>query len=256
MALPTIVTRAGKGAALTYQELDDNFTNLQTATTSLTAGTGGVTVTADLNGTITLVAGNNITLTGDDTAKTITIAATAAGLDLNDTLEVGQPDTDTVFIIANDTPTTKDLVLKGRNGTTNSPASLLLGSTNASLFTAGQLTLQATNIYETGTKRLQTTTVNSVSGSYTFNWYTGTPVYLLKLVGDTTFIEPPAMSEGSQLEVYIQQDSTGSRIATWPTSFKFADGYSDLSVGANAIDRLFIRKVGNLFLCDLAANFS
>jgi hypothetical protein len=75
MAKPTITTRASKGAALTYTELDNNFTNIKDATLTLTAGTSGTAVTADLNGNITLVAGTGITLAGDNTAKTITITS-------------------------------------------------------------------------------------------------------------------------------------------------------------------------------------
>lgn len=73
MTKPSITKRSVKGAALTYSELDTNFQNLADATTSLTAGTGGTAVVADLNGNITLVAGTNITLSGDNSAKTITI---------------------------------------------------------------------------------------------------------------------------------------------------------------------------------------
>lgn len=73
MTKPAITKRSVKGAALTYNELDTNFQNLADATLTLTAGTGGTAVTADLNGNITLVAGTNVTITGDNTAKTITI---------------------------------------------------------------------------------------------------------------------------------------------------------------------------------------
>ena len=76
MPKPSITKRTAKGTALTYDELDANFQNLADATVSLTAGTGGTAVTADLNGNITLVAGTNITLTGNNTTKTITINST------------------------------------------------------------------------------------------------------------------------------------------------------------------------------------
>jgi hypothetical protein len=77
MAKPTITLRNTKGSALSYDELDDNFSNLKDATLTLTAGSGGTAVTADLNGTITLVAGTNITLTGNNTTKTITITSSS-----------------------------------------------------------------------------------------------------------------------------------------------------------------------------------
>lgn len=77
MAKPAITKRSVKGAALTYSELDTNFQNLSDATVTITGGS--TAVTADLNGTITLVAGSNVTITGDNTAKTITIASTGGG---------------------------------------------------------------------------------------------------------------------------------------------------------------------------------
>lgn len=73
MAKPAITKRTVKGAALTYQELDDNFQNIVDSTLTLTGDTGGTAVTADLNGNITLVAGTGVTITGNNTAKTITI---------------------------------------------------------------------------------------------------------------------------------------------------------------------------------------
>jgi hypothetical protein len=76
---PSVTTHAVKAAPLTYTELDTNFTNLRDATLSVTAGTGGTQVTADLNGNITLVAGTGITLTGNNTNKTIVIDSESGG---------------------------------------------------------------------------------------------------------------------------------------------------------------------------------
>jgi hypothetical protein len=76
MAKPAITKRAVKGAALTYAELDTNFQNLDDATITLKAGTGGTDVVSDLNGTITLVAGSGITLAGNNSTKQLTITAT------------------------------------------------------------------------------------------------------------------------------------------------------------------------------------
>ena len=79
MAKPAITKYGVKGSPLTTSELDTNFQNLTDATVTLTAGSGGTAVTSDLNGTITLVAGSNITLTGNNTAKTITITSSGGG---------------------------------------------------------------------------------------------------------------------------------------------------------------------------------
>lgn len=77
MAKPAITLRATKGAALTYTELDTNFSNIKDATVTITGGS--TAVTADLNGNITLVAGTNVTITGNNTSKEITISATSGG---------------------------------------------------------------------------------------------------------------------------------------------------------------------------------
>lgn len=88
MAKPAITLRSTKGAALTYTELDNNFTNIKDATVTITGGS--TAVTADLNGNITLVAGSNVTITGNNTAKTITIASSAGGSGTVDTGSVGR----------------------------------------------------------------------------------------------------------------------------------------------------------------------
>lgn len=72
MTKPVIVTRAGKGSALTWTEGDSNLTNLQNATITVTDGTSSTAI--DLNGTITFTAGSGISV--DETSGTITIANT------------------------------------------------------------------------------------------------------------------------------------------------------------------------------------
>jgi hypothetical protein len=78
MTKPVIVTRAGKGSALTFTEGDNNFTNLQNATISVAADSG-TTQAIDLNGTVTVSGGtglssamttNTVTLNLDNTAVT------------------------------------------------------------------------------------------------------------------------------------------------------------------------------------------
>ena len=79
MAKPTIVTRAGKGSALTFVEGDANFTNLQNATITVAADSG-TSQTLDLNDTLTIAGGtglssvasatDTVTLNLDNTAVT------------------------------------------------------------------------------------------------------------------------------------------------------------------------------------------
>lgn len=71
MAKPTIVTRAGKGSALTWTEGDSNLTNLRDATITVTDGTNSKAI--DLNGTITYTAGTNVTLAVNSSTGAVTI---------------------------------------------------------------------------------------------------------------------------------------------------------------------------------------
>jgi hypothetical protein len=70
MAKPTIVTRAGKGSALTFVEGDANFTNLQNATLTV-AGDSGTSQAIDLNDTLTVSGGTG--LSSAMTTKTVTL---------------------------------------------------------------------------------------------------------------------------------------------------------------------------------------
>lgn len=73
MTKPVIVTRLGKGAELSFEEGDSNFTNLRDATISV-AGDSGVTQSLDLNDTLTIAGGTGIsTATGGSDNNQITI---------------------------------------------------------------------------------------------------------------------------------------------------------------------------------------
>lgn len=77
MAKPTIVTRAGKGSALTWTEGDANLTNLRDATITVTDGTNSKAL--NLNDTLAFTAGTNITLAVDSGTGAVTINSTASG---------------------------------------------------------------------------------------------------------------------------------------------------------------------------------
>jgi len=118
MAKPAITKYSVKGSPLTTSELDTNFQNIVDATVSITAGSGGTAVSTDLNGNITLVAGTNVTLSGDNSAKTITINGTASGGNSFSTIAVsGQSD-----VVADTTSDTLTLVA-GTNVTLTTNAS-------------------------------------------------------------------------------------------------------------------------------------
>jgi hypothetical protein len=78
MTKPVIVTRAGKGSALSFTEGDANFTNLQNATITI-GGDSGTPAAVDLNGSVTIsggtglsssVSGSTLTVNLDNTAVT------------------------------------------------------------------------------------------------------------------------------------------------------------------------------------------
>jgi hypothetical protein len=70
MTKPVIVTRLGKGSELTFQEGDDNFTNLKNATVTV-AGDSGTSQAIDLNDTVTIAGGTG--LSSAMTTKTVTL---------------------------------------------------------------------------------------------------------------------------------------------------------------------------------------
>ena len=70
MTKPVIVTRAGKGSALTFVEGDANFTNLRDATITVAADSGSAQA-IDLNDTVTVSGGTGLSTAA--TTKTITV---------------------------------------------------------------------------------------------------------------------------------------------------------------------------------------
>jgi hypothetical protein len=156
MTKPVITKRLTKGSLLTYEELDQNFQNLADSTLVLKAGTGVTDVTSDLNGTITLVAGSNITLTGNNTAKTITIAGSAGGLTdiVNDTTPQlgGALDINGQYFFDSTTSPTDTFTFGGTGASnailqSNSTGNLQLkaGTSNINIANSGSITLTAEN---------------------------------------------------------------------------------------------------------------
>lgn len=76
MTKPVIVTRAGKGSALTWTEGDSNLTNLRDATIGITDGTNSGTL--DLNDQLTVSASGSATVNYNNSTKTLTIGASSS----------------------------------------------------------------------------------------------------------------------------------------------------------------------------------
>ena len=165
MTKPTIVTRIDKGSALTFQEGDDNFTNLRDATITVSDGTTSTAI--DLNGTITFSAGTAISV--DEASGTITIGFTgvqATGSELENVVEDTSPQLGgDLDLNSNDITGTGDISITGtviaqstinaQTGTTYTTvladASKLVTLNNASAIT---LTIPANSsvAYPVGTK--------------------------------------------------------------------------------------------------------
>jgi hypothetical protein len=150
MAKPAITKRNTKGSALTFTELDNNFQNLKDATITLKAGTAGTDVVSDLNGTITIVAGGGITLTGDNTAKTVTINTTESQNIFQNIAVAGQS------TIAADTSTDTLTIVAGTNIalTTDSGTDTLTVATDGinifqTIAVAGQSNIVADSVSDT-----------------------------------------------------------------------------------------------------------
>ena len=75
MAKPTIVTRAGKGSALTWTEGDANVTNLQNATITVNGDSGSIA--NDLNGSFTISGGTGLTSSVASSTLTVNLDNTA-----------------------------------------------------------------------------------------------------------------------------------------------------------------------------------
>jgi hypothetical protein len=75
MAKPTIVTRAGKGSALTWTEGDTNLTNLRDATITVTGDSG--TITNNLNDSFKISGGTGLTSSVSTTTLTLDLDNTA-----------------------------------------------------------------------------------------------------------------------------------------------------------------------------------
>lgn len=85
MTKPAVTLRNTKGSALTFTELDANFTNLRDSAISIAGGDSSL-IQLDLNDTFTISAGSNITIDFDVVSKQITINSTAAVYDTWDSL--------------------------------------------------------------------------------------------------------------------------------------------------------------------------
>lgn len=87
-----------------------------------------------------------------------------------------------------------------------------------------------------GTARMNVADLGNVSGNVTLNFNTNNN-YVMTLTGTTQFLAPTGIATGQSGVIVLKQDGTGSRTATWDSSFKFKGGTAPtLSTGAGKSD--------------------
>ena len=72
---------------------------------------------------------------------------------------------------------------------------------------------------------------------------TNSSVYSYTVRSNFNLLTPNNMPIGSTITLILTQDTTGSRIMTANTRYKFAAGVKDLSSAPNSVDMLNIFKV-------------
>ena len=94
--------------------------------------------------------------------------------------------------------------------------------------------------------------ITALSDSSTININMATACHhSVTLGGNRTFAAPSNQVVGQSGSIFITQDGTGSRTASFNSAFKFASGVAPtLSTAANAIDRIdYIIKSSNVIQC-------
>ena len=185
MAKPTIVTRAGKGSALTWTEGDTNLTNLRDATISVTDGTN--TKALNLNDTLTFTAGTNVTLSVNATTGAVTINSSNPGGTVTSVaaLTLGTSGTDVSSTVANGTSTP---VITLNIPTASASNRGALSSTDWSTFNGKQSALvSGTNIKTVNnTSLLGSGDLGTIGLGYGGTGKTTAPAAMANLIGFTT----------------------------------------------------------------------
>jgi hypothetical protein len=155
--------------------------------------------------------------------------------------------------LSNPMTTSQDIIVGGSSGT---PGRLAVGSNGQALVVSGG------NLAYAGGEGIAepVTALTNSSGTVAVNCALG-DYFTLSLTANftsLTFSNLPASGKAQTIMVEIKQDATGSRTATWPSSFKWSGSAPALSTAANSVDVLAITTFdqGTTWRATLAKGFA
>lgn len=268
--MTTIVTRASKGAALTWTEGDANITNLNNDKIELTslsvttnsASGGGSLSYNNTNGTFTFtpadttasVALDDITDVVLTTPSTGQVLSYNAGNWVNSAVTVGSIDDITDVVLT--TPSNGQVLSYNNGNWVNSAASggisNVVEDTTPQL--GGELDGQGQTISNVNFKDYKETNYSlSYAATITPDVANGN-VQTVTLTGNVTFNALGNPEGGQSLTLIIKQDATGNR--TLSSTMLFAGGEKTLSTAGNSIDILSVFYDGTTYYASLAKGFA
>lgn len=238
MAKPTIVTRAGKGSALTWTEGDTNLTNLRDATITVSDGTNSKAI--DLNGTIQFTPGSNMGVSVNSTTGVVTIT-TSATTNTGTVTSVGGIGTVNGLTLTGTVTTSGSLTLGGTLDLSSPPA---IGGSTPAAITATSLTFKDPReaIYDLGTTG-GTIAPNVANGSVQ-------KITLNSALTINAFTSPQA---GQSLTLIIYGGTSYTSITS---TMKFAGGVKTLTATAGCIDILTVYYDGTNYFASLGKGFA
>jgi len=280
--MTTIVTRAGKGSALTFTEMDNNLTNLNTnklEAANLTTYTGNITadiinaktignVGTELYGGIQDGSQGGITAVGTLTSLDVTgIVTTGANVDVSGNLTASSASISYQLVTDNFTATGTGLIETATAGSLTVNTTIAADTVNAAsignagaTITANSVTANTITVTQTLTaansalQRYQETVValGNVSGTFTPNLANGT-IQTLTLTGNLTFSQFLNPTSGQSAVFILTQDPTGSRLLT--SNMRFAGNSRTLTTTANAVDIISVAYIGTTYYAALTKGY-